>query len=1062
MIGNILKALMTAALISGVAAAGANEKEPDKLKSLAPADKALFSCEGFLINNVKLLPSGREGESFNTFAEIVKKYVEPNGIFDQLGISIPRQVLKFMPGADVNSVGNVNGYPIAHWYDGKRIAQVDRGGLLYEIVISGETEHWGFYRDDNSLEEQFSIFLHASAGHQHFSHNSRYPHFRSSDRIQESIDLSLYMDKLRNDIDPDEVSLWYQYLLSLQSGQDYINAVYERPEDLKIQPARRTARGMEERPLPETRNIFQAFVGNLPVDTPEWKVEMAKRFERLHRFGAGMARTKIVNEGWSTFMQILLPKHAGLNSFKESVHYCCLLHGVTRKSLSNPYWLGLEAWKNIYARFLKRPNIQALPDFMAKDKAFIAYATRDIIGVMDDEMFLKYGLDDNWIVKENLALTRPYTQDELFEAGLEPPDPKDPNAIWPYSILTRDPKKIIRSIVMQEKGFFYKFPAPYVTNWNDNGQIALEMKDPVGRKIGFEPGAAVETLFILAQIQARPVSIEATFDDLTPAPEELPNDEEDEDDWDWRPEPVWVKKRYKLVVFPDGKVETFEVFRNGSSAPESLPENDLVYDHKVHKPTYKADPESAKQLEEVIKRYLYNLTIGHPIQRELFAPEKTLKTADDSIEAIISGVPLSLQLSIPTAPRALTEYNNFLAKRLDAILKDAILGKAGIIRRPDGVRLKTMPDIPWFQFDRQSMQREIEAIPNLPIPRQVLQRESMRMGAVFQPGDFSDVRPVGGQPGDVIWGPDPNGGGGGKGDQPGGDDPSEDGGERQFEPVSLDDYADALAEEVWLPNLRPKKGLDNSKDDEVSGPRTSQSGMPMNRIIMRKAFKRGYPTPEEIKNGADPMAGSDLIRRGLGRMRKEVDWTVRNYEPKPSPDMSAVVFFQMDMSGSMGRFKKTAKQILFDLRAVLMKRYKNIKFVYIAFNDKAHVFNDPDEFFRFSPNGGTRYAHSFNKTVELYAQYPEAQYDRFPVIVGDLDETNGEAEHSAFEEMKNGASFVTTFRTHDFLGGWDDLANWLKRQSEEDEYVGYVDVIPASSYAPYMLGQGFKNVKDDK
>ncbi|NJL26168.1 MAG: DUF444 family protein, partial [Calothrix sp. SM1_5_4] len=264
----------------------------------------------------------------------------------------------------------------------------------------------------------------------------------------------------------------------------------------------------------------------------------------------------------------------------------------------------------------------------------------------------------------------------------------------------------------------------------------------------------------------------------------------------------------------------------------------------------------------------------------------------------------------------------------------------------------------------------------------------------FSRRDFTDIKPVSGNPGDVYWGPNPESGQGGKpdkgeedgddGDEPGGAKPSEDGGDELFETVSLDEYADALATEITLPNLRPKAGLDMTKEDDINGRRNRTSGMPVNRQIMRNAFKRGFPTPQEVSEGANPFDSLGIINRGLTRLRRETDWVVRQFEPKKSPDVNAVVFFQMDMSGSMEIHKKAAKQALYDLRAMLQRKYKSVKFVYIAFNDKAYVYDDPNRFFSFKPEGGTRYARSFQKTVDLYTQFPAAQFDRFSVVVATL------------------------------------------------------------------------------
>ncbi len=1013
----------------------------------SPADpnEVKFGCAHALDGKIKLISSGREGPEFQRFTEAVKKMLEPGGLFEILGISRPYQIMQFMPGGDVNTVGSVNGLPIAHWTDGAKLARRERSGLLYEIVIPGRDEQFSFYRDDMSFEELISIFFHAVAGHSHYTVNSRFPHFRSSNRFQEAFELSDYMDKLRAQVNADEVSEWYQFLLTMSSGQDFVHKQYQTPDDLKTKPS--GAKGSGFKP---TFNLLQAFVANLPIDTPEWKVKMARLFEQLHRYSPGMAATKITNEGWSVLMQKILPKHTPYNSFAEVIHYCCLLHGVVSKDISNPYWLGIEAWERVYKRFLARPEIAKLETWLEKDAAFIRYATKDIIGVMDDAMFLRFALDDKWVTKENLALTRPYTEQEYEEAqskGLQPPDPRNQKKNWPHVILSRDPERIIQALITQQTNFQFRMPQPLVTSLNENGQgsISLELNDSIGRKVALNPRTMVETLWVLSQIQSRPVSLESTVESSDPAAHHQES-------------PHVVKKRLRVTATPMGKIQVQEVFRNGSSDPSSMPEQDFLFDPRKHSRTYVDLPEVAAQFDEMLKGFLYNLTLGQPIQEELFKPNGHLKALAAEVDRLTAGASVKMMMNLPTVPLALIEYNNFLSQRIEAALKDAIAGRSSLIRRPQGVQISVMPRIPWFQFSQDSLQRELSLTPVMPIPTQNLALGLRQVSTTFKAGDLDSVEPSHGDVGDIDWGPGPQGDGDGQGQEPGGEGPIEDGGKKLFEDISLDAYAEALEGEITLPNLRPKTGKDIRRNEDYSGRVTRQTGVRMTRQILRNAFRRGFPTIEELSNGASPFDGTGILGRGIGRLRKDKDWVVRDFAPKPSPDVNAVVFVKMDMSGSMWTYKDTAKKAIFDLRALLSRKYKNVTFKFITFNYEAFVFDDFEKFMAFQPNGGTRYARAFKKTTELHAQFPEALYDRYSVVIGDLLESFEEEERTSFEEMKAGSQFVSIIRILDKEMDWfAELSKFFKGQAEEDEYIGYVDVIPQSSYTPLIFRTAFKN-----
>lgn len=1024
-------------------------------------------CEDVLSKGVRMIPSGMEGKHFTDMYAFAEEMFREGGLYQRLNISRPYQVIQFMGGGDLNSLGSINAMPVAHWIDGAKISKTSRRGLLYEIVIGGKDEQYSFYRDDNHLEEQINIFEHATAGHNHFTVNTRFRHFRSANRIPEAYALSEYMDQLRTRMPATEVSRWYQYLASLDYSQDMINARYETPEDLAQRPPAMNLTDQTAKRFAPTANILQTFVANLPADMPEWKKEMARRYERLQRYIPGAVRTKIMNEGWSTLMQLVLPKHTKYNTAEDAIKYCCFLSGIVHPSITNPYWLGLEAWKNIYEKFLKRPEIQKLADWEAKDAAFILFATKEIIAVMDDEMFLRYALDPAWVAKQNLALTRAYKDNE-YNGDPPAPDPYDQKRNWPYSIITRDADKVIEALVAQVKGFQYQFPNVILESLNDqgSGQVGMNLSDTVGRSIALDRTSMVETLLVMAQIQERPIALESTFD----FPREIPPPDDIFGPWRrprfWPPPViVYEKTRVKVVVTPMGEVKAYIVKRNGSADPSTLPQADIFRKENAPQTEYVEDVALSKELKEYADAYIDNLTMEEKVDEETFKSTSILMGIERVVEEIVGGVSTSLHLSIPTVPRAVTEYEGYVGRRISAALKAAIHGRGRIIRGSTGVSVAALPRIPHFQFDSKSLQREFAKAKAPALPRQSLVRHmnSFTATEVFRPTDLVDVRPIPGQDGDVFWGPRPKPGEGeGEGEGDPNLDASDDGGDIIFEHVNLDVYADALNEEIQLPHLRPKQGIDIKTEDEMFGHKQQVSGIPHRPGILRKAYKRGLAASktEEGDEASGPQ-GPQVIRRGLAQIRRETDWVVKDFQPRPNPEINAVVVFKMDMSGSMEYVKETAKQIIYDLRAILQKKYKKVKFVYMSFNSQATVFEDADEFFKVQPDGGTVYSRAYEKTVEeVYPQYPLAQWDRYSVTVGDLYEAFTEKERSTFEALKEASQFTTTFWATEYPDFVSDLAKYLESMADQDEYVGFARVIPASSYRPGILKEAFKNKKE--
>lgn len=1050
------------------------------------------ACRSLIDGKVKLVMSGREGvEDLSKLQKAAKELFEAGGVFDKLGIEKPFQEIRFLPGGDLNILGTINTFPVAHWHPGMQAANGSkRGGLLYEIVISGDTEQISFYRDDNSFEEQFSILLHAAAGHNHFTLASRFPHMRASNRIQESYNLSKLMDQYRIKYGAQEVSDWFQYLLSLIWAQDILNAHYQTPQDLVARHKARDDGSQGAADIPETANILQALVANFGPDIPEWKKDIARRFERLERYVPAAVRTKIMNEGYATLMQFILPKHTSYDTMEDRIHYCCLLSGVTRKDLSNPYWLGLEAWKRIYKRFQDQPDIKSMPDLLSRDKAFIKFAREQVLGVMDDEQFLRFGLDANWLAEQNLAIVEPKKNWDPW-SGPQPPDPANENANYPYEIKTRDPKKVIDALILQSKGFQFQFPKVVMESLNHQGTgaIRLAVKDTIGRAVALTKRSVVETLYVMAQLAGKPVSMESTMRIYTK--EFAPWFDEEArkryKEWGvpeeyWPMEVVTADRRVLITVNSKGEVSASEVLRDGNSDPNHW-NPPYVGKDPARVELKPMMPEMLATLQRYLDEFIYQQNLGNP-DEELDEIKKTgiHQAVDLSIDAAVEGVTTSLQVSIPTLPRALTEYTDLLGRRLQAALKESILSQGRLIRKPTGVSVKALPSIPYFQFDPGAMKQfrardKTEVMQFAPPQHHHRTRQPNLVFGVKPPAGvlrMATVTPIPGGKGDIVWGPNPDQGGGKgdpdedgegtpeEGDDPGGDKDSEDGGDERYVDVSLDAYAEALLEVIELPNLRPKSGLTDHREFETGGRVHRMEGVRVTPAILRNAFRRGYVDQSDSKSEDEEVNTNpiDIIKRGLGLLKRERDWVVRDLEPVPDPDVNAVVFLQMDMSGSMERFKGVVKQALFDLRVMLEKRYKNVKIVYIAFNDKPYVFDDPEKFFRFQPNGGTRYDVAYKKTLELYEQHPEANWDRFVVTAGDLDEGFDQEIKTSFEEMAAGAQFTATLRVNMTPGAssWGaELTKFLKDKSESDDFVGFADIAPPSTYSPLIFRQVFKN-----
>ncbi len=283
-------------------------------------------CSALLSDkNYQLIFSGRDEDVQADLEKYADMLFGNNGVLEKLGMSRPPQIIQFLAGRDVNAIASNGRLPVGHWHDGANILNSNnRPGLIYEIVINGGNLRHSIYRDDVPLKRQFSILNHV-AGHTHFGANTMWSQNSNVELNQAAYDFDSLMEDFKRLHGSEEVSEWYQYLLSLTYAQDLVLGDYAKPSDFKA--------GEMKHP---TANILQVMVANLPTSLAPWKIQMAERFEQINRYIPGAIRTKIINEGFATLMQELLPPHTGMNTFDHAMEYCCFVAGVIRPALSNP------------------------------------------------------------------------------------------------------------------------------------------------------------------------------------------------------------------------------------------------------------------------------------------------------------------------------------------------------------------------------------------------------------------------------------------------------------------------------------------------------------------------------------------------------------------------------------------------------------------------------------------------------------------------------------------------------------------------------------------------------
>lgn len=178
------------------------------------------------------------------------------------------------------------------------------------------------------------------------------------------------------------------------------------------------------------------------------------------------------------------------------------------------------------------------------------------------------------------------------------------------------------------------------------------------------------------------------------------------------------------------------------------------------------------------------------------------------------------------------------------------------------------------------------------------------------------------------------------------DKPGNESGEEYYDvEMSLDELAEYLFSDLNLPDLE-KKRLANTDAKKLKRngyrpqgiqPRLDRKKSAISRIKRMKAS--GF-VPEEAEEGETfPFHEDDL--------------KYRHFKLKDEPCTNAVVFFIMDVSGSMTQNKKfLARSFCFLMYQFVRSKYENVEVVFITHESEAKEVTEKD-FFTVSTSGGT-------------------------------------------------------------------------------------------------------------
>lgn len=206
--------------------------------------------------------------------------------------------------------------------------------------------------------------------------------------------------------------------------------------------------------------------------------------------------------------------------------------------------------------------------------------------------------------------------------------------------------------------------------------------------------------------------------------------------------------------------------------------------------------------------------------------------------------------------------------------------------------------------------------------------------------------------------------------------------------VSLDELVELLGEELELPRLEPKSfgQLQSPKPHYKSIRRVGPESLRHFKRTYREALKR------QILSGTYDPADPKVIP-----IRE--DRRYRSFELVPQPESKAVIFFMMDVSGSMGDEQKEIVRITaFWIDQWIRRHYQGIERRYIVHDAAAREVPE-DLFYRLRESGGTKISSAYKLCAKLIDEhYPPSEWNIYAFHFSDGDNWE-EDDEDAFEVL---------------------------------------------------------------
>lgn len=207
----------------------------------------------------------------------------------------------------------------------------------------------------------------------------------------------------------------------------------------------------------------------------------------------------------------------------------------------------------------------------------------------------------------------------------------------------------------------------------------------------------------------------------------------------------------------------------------------------------------------------------------------------------------------------------------------------------------------------------------------------------------------------------------------GGGQAGQEGGAEYYEAeVNIDEIAALIFEDLHLPFLeeKAKKAVQSKKTQFNEIRRTGAiANLDKRRMIL-----------ENIRRNAREGAGAKF-----GNIKKD-DLRFKTWEEVMRYESNAVVIAMIDVSGSMGEFKKyVARSFYFWMVRFLRTKYDNVEIVFISHHTEAREVSE-EQFFTQGESGGTVVSSAYQLALDVIKQrYRPADWNIYPFHFSDGD-----------------------------------------------------------------------------